>query len=111
MADKKKEKPEANADVCPKCGSPLVEATTKTGKRLKRCSTNVWDPATRTSSGCDYVEWAKTSVEELDEDCPQCGAKLVFMHTAGGKQMKKCSTSKWNRQTKSAEGCTYIEWL
>lgn len=108
MADKKKEE---NADVCPKCGSPLVEATTKTGKKLKRCSTNVWDPATRTSSGCDFVEWPKASVEELDEDCPQCGSKLVLMNTATGKQLKKCSTSKWNRQTRTAEGCTYVQWM
>lgn len=97
-------------DVCPKCGSPLVEATTKTGKKIKRCSTNVWDPATRSATGCDYVEWPKASVEELDEDCPECGAKLIMMTTASGKQLKKCSTSKWNRATKTAEGCTYVQW-
>ena len=65
-------------EKCPKCGNPLVMATTRTGRRLKRCSTNVWDKETRTSAagkkmkkcstnvwnketrsaeGCDYVQW------------------------------------------------------
>jgi ssDNA-binding Zn-finger/Zn-ribbon topoisomerase 1 len=97
--------------VCPKCGAPLVEATTKTGKKIKKCSTNTWDPATRTASGCDYVEWPKATAQELDEDCPTCGAKLILMTTATGKQLKKCSTSKWNRETRSSEGCPYVQWM
>lgn len=71
----------------------------------------MWDPTTHTASGCDYVEWVKATTEQLDEDCPQCGSKLVLVHTATGKTLKKCSTGKWNPRTKTAEGCTYIEWL
>jgi len=25
--------------------------------------------------------------------------------------MKKCSTNVWNKETKKAEGCDYIEWI
>lgn len=100
-----------DAGTCPKCGSPLNIATTKTGKRLKRCSTNKWDPETRTSSGCDYIEWMKGTTEQTDEDCPQCGSKLVIYTSAAGKKLKKCSTNVWNPQTKSADGCNYMQWL
>ncbi|OGK27252.1 hypothetical protein A3B50_01740 [Candidatus Roizmanbacteria bacterium RIFCSPLOWO2_01_FULL_40_42] len=98
-------------EKCPKCGNPLVMATTRTGRRLKRCSTNVWDKETRTSSGCDYIEWMKGTTEELEEDCPKCGSKLVMYTSAAGKKMKKCSTNVWNKETRSAEGCDYVQWL
>lgn len=98
-------------EKCPKCGNPLVMATTRTGRRLKRCSTNVWDRETRTSSGCDYVEWMKGETQELDEECPKCGSKLVMYTSAAGKRLKKCSTNVWNKQTRSSEGCDYVQWL
>lgn len=98
-------------EKCPKCGSPLVLATTRTGKKLKRCSTNVWDKETKSSTGCDYVEWMKGTTEELDEDCPTCGSKLVMYTSAAGKKMKKCSTSSWNAKTRTAEGCNFIQWM
>lgn len=103
--------PEELDEQCPKCGSPLVLATTKFGKKMKRCSTNKWDPNTKTSSGCDYVEWIKGTTEELDEVCPKCGEKLVLFTTANGKKLKKCSTNKWDREQKMAVGCDYVEWL
>ena len=98
-------------EKCPKCQSPLVMATTRSGKKLKRCSTNVWNAETRSSTGCDYVEWQKGATEQTDEDCPKCGSKLVIYTSAAGKKMKKCSTNSWNRETKSSEGCDYIQWL
>lgn len=98
-------------EKCPKCGSPLIMAVTRFGKKMKRCSTNKWDPATKTSSGCDYVEWISGTTEELDEDCPQCGKKLVLYTTAAGKRMKKCSTSGWDKEKRVATGCDYIQWL
>lgn len=49
--------PEVLEEKCPKCGSDLMLVVTRTGKKLKRCSTNQWDPKTRAVSGCDYVEW------------------------------------------------------
>ncbi|MCL5090602.1 MAG: hypothetical protein M1514_01185 [Patescibacteria group bacterium] len=51
------------------------------------------------------------STEELDEVCPNCGAKLVLYTTANGKKMKKCSTSGWDKEKKVATGCTYVQWL
>ena len=103
--------PEELDEKCPKCDSPLVLATTKTGKKMKRCSTNKWDPATKLASGCDYVEWMKGTTEELDEDCPTCGAKLVMFTTSNGKKLKKCSTNKWDREQKMAVGCDYVQWM
>ena len=42
---------------CPKCGAKLVLFTTVAGKKLKKCSTNKWDPQQKMATGCDYVEW------------------------------------------------------
>lgn len=97
-------------EKCPKCGQPLVLKTTRFGKKMKKCSTNTWDPTTRTPSGCDYIEWVKGATETLDENCPQCGEKLVMFTTSGGKRLKKCSTNRWDRETKTATGCDFVEW-
>jgi len=105
------EEPQALDEACPKCGAPLMMATTKAGKKMKKCSTNRWDPETKTATGCDYVEWMKGTTEELDEDCPQCGAKLVKYTTSNGKSMKKCSTNKWDKDKREATGCNYVQWL
>lgn len=98
-------------EKCPKCGADLLLVTTRFGKKMKKCSTNKWDPETKKASGCDYVEWIKGTTEELEEDCPKCGSKLVLYTTTAGKQMKKCSTNAWDPKTRMASGCDYIEWL
>lgn len=103
--------PEALDEVCPKCGASLVMATTRTGKKLKKCSTAGWDRDTKQATGCDFVEWFNGSKEETSELCPTCGAKLLLVTTARGKRMKKCSTAGWDREQKLATGCTYVEWL
>jgi len=103
--------PQVLDEKCPKCGAPLVLTTTRFGKRMKKCSTNSWDPKTKTASGCDYVEWLKGTTEELDEVCPKCGEKLVLFTSAAGKRLKKCSTNKWNAEEHKAEGCDYTQWL
>lgn len=98
--------------TCPKCGSPLSDVqTTKSGKQLIRCSTSKWNPETRKSEGCDYIKWLVPEPQELDEKCPTCGSPVVLVVTRFGKKMKKCSTNTWNRETKKAEGCDYVEWL
>lgn len=102
--------PEKLDEKCPKCGSPLLLATTRFGKKMKKCSTGKWDPKTKTVSGCDFVEWPKSQIEELDEDCPQCGSKLVMMTTSTGKKLKKCSTAKWDKEHKVTVGCDFVEW-
>ncbi|MBI5127536.1 topoisomerase DNA-binding C4 zinc finger domain-containing protein [Candidatus Roizmanbacteria bacterium] len=98
-------------EKCPKCGAPLLMAVTRFGKKMKKCSTATWDPKTKEAGGCDYVEWIKGTTEQLDEDCPKCGSKLVLFITAAGKKLKKCSTATWDPKTKTAGGCDYVEWL
>lgn len=98
-------------EKCPKCGAPLVMATTRSGKKLKKCSTSGWDREAKRATGCDYVEWFNGSKEELDEKCPQCGEKLLLVTTASGKKMKKCSTAGWDRVKRKATGCTYVQWM
>lgn len=103
--------PETLDEKCPKCGSPLVIQFTRFGKKMKKCSTNIWDKETKKASGCDYVEWINGTTEKLDEECPQCGKPLVLFTTNAGKRMKKCSTAGWDREERKATGCTYVEWL
>ena len=103
--------PQELQEKCPKCGKPLILATTRFGKKMKKCSGGTWDKETRKVIGCDYVEWINGTTEKLDEDCPQCGEKLVLYTTANGKKMKKCSTSGWDREKRTPTGCPYIYWL
>ena len=98
-------------EKCPKCNSPLILAITRFGKKMKKCSTNTWNKETKKAEGCDFIEWISGTTEELEEDCPQCGKKLVLYTTSNGKKMKKCSTSGWDSEKRVATGCTYIEWL
>lgn len=105
------EAPKPLDEMCPKCGSPLVLQVTRSGKKLKKCSTAGWDREQRVATGCDFVEWQNGSSKELDEDCPQCGAKLVLTTTSNGKRLKKCSTAGWDREFRQPTGCTYVEWL
>lgn len=102
----------AEKEVCPKCGSDLAPITeTQTGKKLQRCSAGSWNKDTRQNEGCEYVKWLTVEPVELDEKCPKCNSPLIMQVTRFGKKMKKCSTNSWNKETKKAEGCDYIEWL
>lgn len=103
--------PEKLDEKCPKCNAFLILQTTRFGKKLKKCSKGGWDPEAKKATGCDFVEWITGKKEDLDEDCPDCGAKLILYTTTKGKKMKKCSTSGWDPRVKKATGCTYIEWL
>lgn len=49
--------PEQLDEKCPQCGAPLVLQTTRTGKRLKKCSTARWDREQRVATGCTYIQW------------------------------------------------------
>ncbi len=103
--------PEALDEKCPKCGAPLILAVTRFGKKMKKCSTSSWDKEAKKAIGCDYVEWINGTTEQLDENCPECGAKLVLFTTNSGKKMKKCSTAGWDKVKRKATGCTYVYWL
>lgn len=102
--------PQQLDEKCPKCGAALILQVTRFGKKMKKCSTNVWNKETKSSEGCDYVEWINGTTEKLDEKCPQCGEPLVMFTTAAGKRLKKCSTSGWDRDAKKATGCDYVQW-
>jgi len=103
--------PQTLDEKCPKCGAPLVLTMTRFGKKMKKCSTAGWDKTTKQSTGCDYVEWINGTTAPLEEECPECGSKLVLYTTASGKKMKKCSTAGWDREKKIPTGCTYVQWL
>lgn len=101
-----------SSNVCPLCKSALSEEiTTPTGKKLQRCSTSVWNAETKKSEGCQYVKWLTVEPQTLDEKCPKCGNPLVLTVTRFGKKMKKCSMGGWDKETKKATGCEYIEWI
>ena len=104
------EPPQELDEVCPKCGAKLLLQTTRFGKKMKKCSKGGWDREQGVATGCDYVNWMDEK-ETLDENCPTCGEKLVLATTTRGKKLKKCSTAGWDAKTKSATGCTYVEWL
>lgn len=101
-----------DVNICPKCGAPLgEEETTPTGKRLRRCSKGKWNQEMRRAEGCPFVKWLPIEPEILEEKCPKCGKPLVMAITRFGKKMKKCSTAGWDRETRLATGCDYIEWI
>lgn len=99
-------------EKCPKCGSELAPITeTATGRRLQRCSKNVWNKQTKKSEGCDFVKWLTMEPQTLNEKCPKCGSPLVLQFTRFGKKMKKCSQGGWDKEARKPTGCDYVEWI
>lgn len=102
----------APSETCPKCGSPLKPVeTTSTGRKLQRCTNGSWNSQTRMAEGCDYVKWINDPPESLDEKCPKCGSNLILQTTRFGKKMKKCSAGGWDKESKQATGCDYVDWM
>ena len=99
-------------EKCPKCGSDLADIVeTASGRKLARCSKGSWNKETKKNEGCDYVKWIAVEPQTLDEKCPKCGSALVIQFTRFGKKMKKCSTGGWDKETRKATGCDYVEWI
>lgn len=99
-------------DKCPKCGADLGEiVVTPSGRKLQRCSKGFWDRETKRTQGCDFVKWFEIEPQTLDEKCPKCGAPLVLAVTRFGKKMKKCSKGGWDKESRTATGCDYVEWI
>jgi hypothetical protein len=45
------------------------------------------------------------------EKCPDCGAPIIKFSTKDGRQAVKCSTAKYDFNTKTASGCKYFKYL
>jgi hypothetical protein len=52
-----KEKDYVQGRVCPKDGGKLVNKVSKTGKKFISCDNGKYNPTTKSTDGCDYVEW------------------------------------------------------
>lgn len=50
---------------CPKCGSRLVNASTKDGRKFVKCSTNKWNFAEKKAEGCEYTKWPEMTQADL----------------------------------------------
>lgn len=46
------------------------------------------------------------------EVCPKCGSPLSEVEVTGsGRKLQRCSKGKWNKETRTAEGCPFVKWL
>lgn len=45
------------------------------------------------------------------EKCPECGSPIIKFTTKDGKQAVKCSTARYDFNTKVASGCKYFKYL
>lgn len=49
---------------------------------------------------------------EEKEKCPKCGAPLgEITETTSGRKLQRCSKGRWNKDTRTNEGCDYVKWL
>lgn len=53
--------------------------------------------------------YPKKEKEYTGELCPLDHGRLV-KSPPGGKTIAKCENNRWNRETKKAEGCSYVVW-
>lgn len=64
--------------TCPKCGGKVLDITTKTGKRLHQCENRKYDYTTKTTSGCDFMEWLEDSEATGDVGSPTPAQQKVL---------------------------------
>ena len=77
-----KEPPKETGEVCPKCGSPLVERYGKYGKFIA-CSNY---------PNCKYIKKEeKEPLKEVGRACPNCGSPLVYRKNKKGSTFIGCS--------------------
>ena len=73
---------DASLGKCPKCGSPIITAKSKKGKRFARCS----------NPECDVTyslpQYGK--IERVEDTCPICGAIMVRVIMRGKKPRIVC---------------------
>lgn len=86
-------------------GTDLMIKMTKIETELKLQN---YKPQEKKSFGGNKT-FAKPTETVEGRVCPKCKQALVYRDIKGQKVVK-CSTNKWNPQTRQAEGCDYIEW-
>ena len=70
-----KPEPKKTGEVCPECGSDLVERKSKYGS-FTACSNY---------PTCKYIKKEKKEVEYVGRKCPDCGSELVYRSSKKGK--------------------------
>ena len=87
-----KEPPKETGEVCPNCGSPLVEKIGKYGKFIA-CSNY---------PSCKYIKKEeKEPLKEVGRTCPNCGSPLVYRKNKKGSTFIGCSNYPKCRYTES----------
>jgi len=59
-----KQKDYVEGRVCPKDGGKLVNKVSKAGKKYIACENGRYDPNTKSTVGCNYVDWLDDKKEE-----------------------------------------------
>lgn len=62
----KKEKEYAEGKFCPQDGGRLVISEKKDGSKFLKCENNKWNPTTRQSYGCSYIEWPNSNSQQVE---------------------------------------------
>ena len=94
LKEAKKTAPKETGEVCPECGSPLVERKGKFGPFVA-CSNY---------PTCKYIKKEEKQVKEIC-DCPKCGHKIVEKKSKKGKvfygcdNYPKCKYALWDKPT------------
>lgn len=83
-----------SANLCPKCGSALIQFTTKTGKSGFKCSTSTYDWTTKTAGGCDYVKWDDAPVQQTIEPATPAQMNLLKAKNLWEEGMSKSEANK-----------------
>jgi transcription initiation factor IIE alpha subunit len=84
-------------------GAELLEAMDTIEKKL---TDKGYTPQEKKSFG-----FPKKEVQTVpNRKCPMCNQDLVFGTTKDGKKFIKCSTQKYDFQTKQTLGCKFFEW-
>lgn len=72
----KKEIVYVEGKVCPLCKGRLVERATKAGKKYHACENGKYDFATKSVTGCKFVDWLEPKAEVIEEPEPEREAEV-----------------------------------
>jgi hypothetical protein len=69
----KPEKDWIQGRTCPKDGGRLFNNVTASGKKMIKCENSKWNPTTKQSYGCDFIEW----VNDTPNTAPAAPTKVM----------------------------------